>query len=82
MIFLRNDRALVSSLLAPENPSMAIEAWGVLSGIGVTALGFAIHCTWQLGLIKGSLDRDLVQLRRLAEDHEDRLRKVELKVAR
>ena len=49
--------------------------------IGVTvliaAIGFAGHTTFQLGQIKGSLDRDLTQLRETSGDHEQRLRRLE-----
>ena len=45
----------------------------VLGGIG-----FAAHTTFTLGEIKGSLDRDLVQLRERQDDHETRIRALEL----
>lgn len=54
---------------------------GVLVSIAATVLGvvgFAAHTTFTLGEIKGSLDRDLVQLRERQDDHETRIRALEL----
>lgn len=53
--------------------TVALSAVGIVLG----GVGFAIHTTWQLGQIKGSLDRDLVEMRSLLNDHEQRLRAVE-----
>ena len=61
--------------------SMSTESWITVVGFVVSVvlgvLGFAIHTTWQLGQIKGSLDRDLVELREKQGDHEERLRTLE-----
>jgi hypothetical protein len=43
----------------------------------IAAVGFSIHTTWQLGQIKGSLDRDLVEFRKTSDDHEQRIRDLE-----
>lgn len=54
---------------------------GVFVSIAATVIGgigFATHTTFTLGEIKGSLDRDLVQLRERQDDHEVRLRALEL----
>ena len=48
---------------------MPMEAWIGIGGCLVSAVGFAIHTTWQLGQIKGSLDRDLAQLHGVTMDH-------------
>ena len=48
--------------------------------LGTGVLGVAAwmtHQTYQLGQIKGSLDRDLVYLRDREADHEERLRALE-----
>ena len=57
--------------------SMSEEAWIALVGFLISAIGFAVHTTWQLGQIKGSLNRDLFDLRKQADDHEDRIRSLE-----
>lgn len=60
---------------------MGVEFWGLVLSVGATVLGFlgfAVHTTWQLGQIKGSLDRDLVHMRDETEDHEDRIRSLEI----
>ena len=54
---------------------------GVFFSIAATVLGgitFAAHTTFVLGEIKGSLDRDLVQLRERQDDHETRIRALEV----
>ena len=61
--------------------SMSTESWITIIGFVARAvlgiIGFAVHTTWQLGQIKGSLDRDLVELREKQGDHERRLRTLE-----
>lgn len=59
---------------------MDVQFWGFVISGAVTVLGFlgfAIHTSWQLGQIKGSLDRDLIHLRDESSDHEDRIRALE-----